>query len=507
MVDPLQMKGFSPAVSTASGAALLFYSFSGGLLPLALAPKVFFLSLFIICLFIGLFRSLDILAEQKCQRIFRFYVRLLIAFALGITIGLVALHYKNQSRFAAPIPVESIKRIEIRLINDAHLLPKGSLSGQGLVRYCEDSRGLRISSRGIINILISDSALALRDLAGQGSTLLVEGSFLPSKDGNGDAAPIPTFAASRVVKLWGPSGLEKLRFTLRKSLVQQLRGLEWGGFAAALLLGFRDDLDQEVTALYRKTGSSHVLALSGMHLGIIAALLAFVLRKPLGIRMSLFVSLGVLFVYVYLAGFQPSLSRSHLMYILMLLCFFQGIPFSLLPIIGLSFIIQLLIDPVGMASLSAMLSYAALIGIVLLSPPMLDVVKGWLPLALAASLATSLGAFTATAPLVAGFFGVLYPIGIFVGALLGVLASLFMIGSILYLAVSYILPPVSPFVGLGLEVLYRIHLLLLRYGANVSVEWKNINWVITGLGSLAMASLFVYGQYRGKTKRTLTALD
>jgi competence protein ComEC len=195
------------------------------------------------------------------------------------------------------------------------------------------------------------------------------------------------------------------------------------------------------------------------------------------------------------------------MYILMLLCFFQGIPFSLLPIIGLSFIIQLLIDPVGMASLSAMLSYAALIGIVLLSPPMLDVVKGWLPLALAASLATSIGAFTATAPLVAGFFGVLYPIGIFVGALLGVLASLFMIGSILYLAVSYILPPVSPFVGLGLEVLYRIHLLLLRYGANVSVEWKNINWVITGLGSLAMASLFVYGQYRGKTKRTLTALD
>jgi len=101
----------------------------------------------------------------------------------------------------------------------------------------------------------------------------------------------------------------------------------------------------------------------------------------------------------------------------------------------------------------------------------------------------------------------LYPIGIFVGALLGVLASLFMIGSILYLTVSYILPPVSPFVGLGLEVLYRIHLLLLRYGANISVEWKNINWVIAGLGSLAMASLFVYGQYRGKTKRTLTALD
>ncbi|HRS04764.1 MAG TPA: ComEC/Rec2 family competence protein [Treponema sp.] len=507
MVEPLQMKGLSPAVSTASGAALLFYSFSGGLLPLALAPKVFFASLFIICVFIGLFRALDILSEQKLKRIFRYFVRLLIAFALGITIGLVALHYKNQSRFAAPMPVESIKRIEIRLINDARLLPKGSLSGQGLVQYCEDSRGLRISSRGIINLLISDSALALRELAGQGSTLLVEGSFLPSKDGNGDATSIPTFAASRVVKLWDPSGIEKLRFNLRKSLVQQLRGPEWGGFAAALLLGFRDDLDQEVTALYRKTGSSHVLALSGMHLGIIAALLAFVLRKPLGVRLSSFVSLGVLFVYVYLAGFQPSLSRSLVMYTLMLLCFFQGIPVSLLPIIGLSFIIQLLIDPVGMASLSAMLSYAALTGIVLLSPPILDVVKGRLPLALAASFATSLGAFTATAPLVAGFFGVLYPIGILVGALLGALASLFMIGSILYLTSSYILPPLMPFVGMGLEILYKIHVLLLRYIASLSVEWGNVNWVITGLGSLAMASLFVYGQYRGKTKRTLTAFN
>lgn len=501
------VSGISPAVSAAIGAALVFYGATSGLLPVSLSLTVY-MGLFIVVATLAAFlRSLDVIVDPELQRSIRHYLRLIIAVGLGASIGLVGVYKEKQSQFIPPMPAETIQRIHLTITSDLRLLPKGSLSGQGKVQFCEDFSGRRISARGVINLIVSDSMAKLRELAGQGSTLVVEGSFLPPKEGGAEALSLQTFYVKKVIQMRAPEGFQNLRFAIRKALLNSFRGKEWGGFAAALLLGVRDDLDQEVTDLYRRSGSSHVLALSGMHLGIIAALLAFLLRRPLGFRLAAAVSLGALWFYVSLAGFQPSLTRSLIMYVLIIYCFFTGISGGLLPVIALSFLIQLVIDPLGMASLSAMLSYVALTGIVVLSPPIVDVMKGKIPEPFAGALAASLGAFTATAPLVALYFGVLYPIGILAGSLLGLMASLFMIGSILYLVLLYMLPVVSPVASTVLALIYKVHLSVLRCSSALSVEVGNLNWALAGLFSIAMAGLFVYGQYRGKTKRTISAFD
>jgi len=505
MVNP--MSGIAPAVSTACGAALVFYSATSGLLPLSFAIPVS-LGLIVLMLSLeGLFRSLEFVSDSSFQRWLSYYSRMIIALGLGVSIGLVGLYKEQHSRFIPPMPAQTIQRIHLTMTSDLRLLPKGSLSGQGKVQFCEDSSRRRISSRGLINLVVSDSLAKLRDLAGQGSILVVEGEFLPDKDGTAGALSLKTFFAKRVVKIQSPEGLQTLRFSIRKALLHSFQGQEWGAFASALLLGVRDDLDREMIDLYRRSGSSHVLALSGMHLGILAALLAFLLRRPLGFRLSAAVSLGFLLLYVSLAGFQPSLTRALIMYVLLIYCFFKGISGSLLSIIALSFIIQLLADPLGMASLSAMLSYLALIGLVLLGPPIVDVMKGKIPEPFAGALAASLGAFTATAPLVACYFGVLYPIGLLAGSLFGLMASLFMLGSILYLSLCYLLPFAIPAVSSLLSIIYRVNLFFLQCSSALSVEVGNLHWALVGLFSIAMAGLFVYGQYRGKTKRTISAFD
>lgn len=501
------MSGISPSVSAACGAALVFYGSRLGMFPLR-GPISFYQGLLIILvILVGLLWSMEMPLEQDLQRRIRYYSRLIIALGVGSSIGLVSLLWEKQNSFIPPMQIESIQKVQLTMMTDLRLLPSGSLGGQARVQFCEDSRGVRISSRGVINLMVTDNPDVLRNLAGQGSELIVDGHFASKKNGGGEAPAVQTFLARRVVKIKAPLGFQNLRFAIRKVIVRSLRDQPWGGLAAALLLGVRDDLNQDVITLYRRSGSSHVLALSGMHLGILAGLLAFLLRKPLGVSLAAVVSLAVLICYVSLAGFQPSLTRSLIMYTLIMFCFFKGITASFLSPIAISFLIQLSVDPMGMASLSAMLSYLALTGIVLLGPPIVDVIKGWVPQPFAGAFATSLGAFIATAPLVVSSFGVLYPIGIVVGAFLGLIAASVMLVSILYVSIYLWVPLVSPIVGSILTILYNANLTLLRCSAALSVQVNTVNWALAGLLSLAMAGLFVYGQYRGKAKRSISAFN
>lgn len=445
--------------------------------------------------------------SPEYQRHARYISDLIVLFSLGLCMGLIALTMVKSRCFAAPLQKEDINTVRLQLTTDLRTSQSGALFGQGKVAFCVNARGTRASSRGVINILIPHFSGALHDLAGQGSSLTIMGSFADDKADNRLNFQPPLFVAETITKIEAPHGLQNFRFFVRRAILAQFKNKEWGGYASALLLGVKDDLESEVSELYRKVGSSHVLALSGMHLSIIAALLAFVLRRPLGIRIASLLSLIILSIYVGLAGFPPSLVRSLIMYMLMCFMMSRGISGSLVSSIALSFLLQLFIDPQGMTSLSAMLSYMALAGIALLSPLVFEAARGIIPRFISAGISTSLGAFIFTAPLVAAVFGVLYPIGIILGSLLGALASFIMIGSIIYLLVSLSIPFLSPFVGAIIGKLYHVHIAVLQIGSLVSVELTNLNWKLVTICGLATTALIVYGQYRGTKNRTISSFN
>ena len=497
----------SRSVPAAIGAALFFYIFLGGSVSIGTAPLVLFFSLCGACVLIGLLRTLPILISPEYQRHARYISDLIVLFSLGLCMGLIALTMVKSRCFAAPLQKEDINTVQLQLTTDLRTSQSGALFGQGKVAFCVNARGTRASSRGVINILIPRFSGALHDLAGQGSSLTIMGSFADDKADNRLNFQPPLFVAETITKIEAPHGLQNFRFFVRRAILAQFKNKEWGGYASALLLGVKDDLESEVSELYRKVGSSHVLALSGMHLSIIAALLAFVLRRPLGIRIASLLSLIILSIYVGLAGFPPSLVRSLIMYMLMCFMMSRGISGSLVSSIALSFLLQLFIDPQGMTSLSAMLSYMALAGIALLSPLVFEAARGIIPRFISAGISTSLGAFIFTAPLVAAVFGVLYPIGIILGSLLGALASFIMIGSIIYLLVSLSIPFLSPFVGAIIGKLYHVHIAVLQIGSLVSVELTNLNWKLVTICGLATTALIVYGQYRGTKNRTISSFN
>ena len=115
-----------------------------------------------------------------------------------------------------------------------------------------------------------------------------------------------------------------LRFAAQR-LQQRLSAMLLGGMdrdpgalCAALLLGDRSAVDGEISLQFRRSGVSHLLALSGMHLGIIAAVLGVLLRRmrfPRVVRSAL-VCVGVV-VYLLLTGCAVSTTRASVMLLLL----------------------------------------------------------------------------------------------------------------------------------------------------------------------------------------------
>jgi competence protein ComEC len=248
--------------------------------------------------------------------------------------------------------------------------------------------------------------------------------------------------------------MERFRTGVRLNLSARFSGSSWGGLSLALLLGIRDNLDVNFAAMYRDAGCSYILALSGMHLAVLASLIALILKKPLGLKAAAVASALIIIIYHFIVGPLPSLSRATLMYLLGVLAVLSAFPKEPLSILGLSFLLQIVISPASGNSISFILSYMALAGILVIGEPLYSLFSGKVPDFLARPLTASCGAFIATAGLTSFSFGVLAPVGILAGLVLVPLTTVFMIGSIIWLVLDMF--SLSRFLGLPLSVIYQV---------------------------------------------------
>ena len=145
---------------------------------------------------------------------------------------------------------------------------------------------------------------------------------------------------------------------------------ENAAIARAFLIGDRSELSQEDRASFSNSGAAHLLAISGMHISILAGALMLALRPLLRRKRSFIVVLTLLIAYGGLIGFSASLTRAILIFA----------AFNAAPLLGrysdaptrlaLALLIYLLARPIAILDLSFVLSYGASAGILLLTPPL-----------------------------------------------------------------------------------------------------------------------------------------
>lgn len=207
-----------------------------------------------------------------------------------------------------------------------------------------------------------------------------------------------------------------LRGELR-DIGRSLLGPEEAAYLEALLLGERQGLGREVEESFRKTGTIHVLVVSGLQVGLIGAFSLIVFsfaRLPRTPRYLLVV--GVLLVYGILAGGTPPILRAMVMGILFCLGRLGGHRVSPMNSLGLAALLILVAQPRALADPSFQLSFAAVLGLLTLSPwigKRLEPLSS-IPLSkpVLQGIAVSCGAWAATFPFVAWHFHMVTPIAL-----------------------------------------------------------------------------------------------
>lgn len=169
----------------------------------------------------------------------------------------------------------------------------------------------------------------------------------------------------------------KFLFSTREKVLtilrQNIKSDKELGLAEALLIGYKDDLEQSLVQSYTNTGVVHIIAISGLHLGLIYWLLALLL-KPLKKRRRLqwmrpVLIITGLWLFSLLAGAQPSILRSALMFTCIVLGESLSKKTSIYNTMAVSAFILLCINPFWLWDVGFQLSYAAVLSIIVFMRP------------------------------------------------------------------------------------------------------------------------------------------
>ena len=220
------------------------------------------------------------------------------------------------------------------------------------------------------------------------------------------------------VSLAGLSRLERVRLVFlkyRHRLLQQFQSRQFGndvyGVVAAMTLGDKSALTRDMREVYNVSGAAHVLALSGLHLGIVYALLSLlIVGRRLRVAMQVLVVLGM-WAFAFLVGLSPSVVRSAVMLSVYALLSLGHRGRMSVNVLCFTAICMLVASPLSLFDVGFQLSFLSVLSIVVFYPlfyGLLSVeflqghrVVRWLWGMACVSISAQIG----TAPLVAYYFG------------------------------------------------------------------------------------------------------
>ena len=344
----------------------------------------------------------------------------------------------------AGLPLAVVDELHGVLVGDDR--PRGAASGYRVAvdRVASSRLAAHASARFTVDLSLpgagSERGYRGRRVVVSGVTLHGQASRRIAVSGSGEltlAAYVGPVAAARA----------RARAAVERMVLDQ--GGPGAALLLALLLGDRHHLRAEEVEAFRRAGALHLLALSGLHVGLVYALAA-ALGRGLGLAgmllaprwqrgwlaLAAVVGVGAVFLYVELAGTRPSLARATVMLALARLAAGAGRPTRSLNVLALSAIVVVATDPRAVQELSFQLSYAALFGILQLGPWTARRLPGWLPPALRSAVGMAVGAQAATLPLVLAVFGRVHPIGVVSGLVMVPYTALFLWSGIACLALS-----------------------------------------------------------------------
>jgi competence protein ComEC len=255
-------------------------------------------------------------------------------------------------------------------------------------------------------------------------------------------------------------GLDVFANDARQFLLSSLKtnGIEGDQYAiaSALILGSKDELDFDVKQAYATAGAMHVLAVSGLHVGIIFLILNTLLSildtSKEGRLVKAIILLIVLWSYALLTGLSPSVLRAATMFSFVIMGTVLNRKASIYNTLAASAFFLLLINPNLLFEVGFQLSYIAVLGIVYLQPLIYKRIytKWWLLDKIWAITAVSIAAQIATLPLTLYYFNQ-FPVYFMLSNLIVIPSAIVILSLGILLFITSPIPAISESIGWVLD--------------------------------------------------------
>lgn len=226
---------------------------------------------------------------------------------------------------------------------------------------------------------------------------------------------------------------ERLRLRLLHRMQRGPLDRRYAGVAEAMTLGWRADIDPSTQASYRDAGIAHLLAVSGLHVGLVAAMVGLALfwvgRERRGRIVRGSIQLTAVWLFAVVTGLAPSTVRAALMFSLFIVSNILGRRTPKLNLLAAAAIIMLVVDPMLLFDTGWQLSFSAVAGIVI-AKPVITAFRNKLYQAAMVSIAAT----TATLPVTLTTFHRFQPYFLIANVLIVPLSAFILGFSLLYMA-------------------------------------------------------------------------
>lgn len=305
--------------------------------------------------------------------------------------------------------------------------------------------------------------------------------------------------------VWWLELIAPIRRTIQRAVDFNLSGGP-AGLLKGILLGDKQAVPADVREWFTRCGVNHVLAVSGLHVGLIASIGFFGLRMcGLGRGLTAILTVSLCWVYALVTGLPPSVIRACVMATVVIVGQWGGWETDGWNALGVACLIGLIYRPADILDVGFQLSFTATAGILLLYRPVLNLLPQWGGRLFQGSiwgpLAVSVAAQLATMPFIVTYFGIVSIVGIVANL---IIVPLIGAGAALGLLTVLIFPFVPDVVVLlnGANwVLLKGAILLAEFMAEP--EWaalilprlSGFVWILYGLSVMLVLPLFRQPRY------------
>ncbi len=344
----------------------------------------------------------------------RLVARLALSVALfaaaGCLAGTLAMQSVEDGTLARLARSEPFATVQGVVVTDP-TTANGSMSF--VLRALEATSPRRLETDELIRVSVMESRQTLRlgdrvELSGR--LRLVKNSgpvdYRAQSLKQGIAARFTSY--SEMMRRLGPDpGVGRVVFDFRNTTAERIDSAMSPDSASLLhgiMLGDRSRISEEVNDSFRRSGLAHVLAVSGLHVGLLAGVVlgaAALVRLSANLRRMAVI--GVVAGYAILTGCHASVLRASLMTGIAILVWLLGRRNEIGATIALVALVLLVYNPLWACDIGAQLSFGAVISIVGLGPriePYLRRLPAWAQTGVGATMSSQLG----TAPLLAVYF-------------------------------------------------------------------------------------------------------